>query len=94
MNPPYNAGIIDRFVEKLVTSKATRWCVLTNNTTEVKWAQTMFRFSNAACFFSGRVRFWNPGKQSGPPHSVCKNDSLAPHGIGQHAQFWVRWTGP
>lgn len=71
MNPPYAAGLVDRFAEKLVhhvsAGEVTEAIVLVNNATETGWFQRMARAATAICFFQGRVRYWRPDGGSNTP---------------------------
>ena len=56
LNPPYARGLVDRFIEKLLSENVAQACVLVNNATETVWAQTMLS-QCSVCFLSGRVKF-------------------------------------
>ncbi len=71
MNPPYAAGLIDKFASKLVRhagdGDVTEACVLVNNATDTAWFRELIGVAGAVCFTFGRVRFWEPGgRQSAP----------------------------
>lgn len=67
MNPPYAAGLVGRFIEKLCESftsqQITEACVLVNNATETKWFQRLASESSAICFPKGRIKFWHPDRE-------------------------------
>lgn len=65
-NPPFCAGVVRQFVDKLITEEAvTSWCCLLNNGTETAWGQKMLAHAHVVCFPAGRVRFGGPGARSG-----------------------------
>ena len=68
MNPPYERGLVDQFIDKLVTEKGVGdWIVLVNNATDTAWGQTLLRHGRAVCFVSRRVRFLSPDGERGAP---------------------------
>lgn len=58
LNPPYAAGVIDRFVEKLVSSSFDEAILLTNNNTDTKWFYAAAISAQVVCFTSGRINFY------------------------------------
>jgi ParB family chromosome partitioning protein len=72
MNPPYAQPLIAQFCEKLSSSTdcgvVAHAICLTNNGTETKWGQRLFKSASAVCFPAGRLRFIDPqGKQGNAP---------------------------
>lgn len=71
MNPPYAAGLVDRFAEKLVAhyegGEIEQAIILVNNATETAWFHRMAKTAAAICFPKGRVRFWQPSGPLGAP---------------------------
>lgn len=60
LNPPYNRGIIEKFVSKFFNSpQITAGIMIGNNNTETKWASSLLSLCSAVCFPVGRVRFYN-----------------------------------
>lgn len=64
MNPPYSRKLIGCFVDKLIeeyqSGRCTEAIVPTHNSTDTKWAATLFENAAALCFTRGRVRFVSP----------------------------------
>lgn len=71
MNPPYAAGLIDKFVDRLVTSyekgDVGEAIVLVNNATDTQWFDLLSQSASAVCFPVGRIRFQRPGGEAGAP---------------------------
>ena len=68
MNPPYERGLVDQFVGKLVTEKGVSdWVVLVNNATDTAWGQVLLKYGRAVCFVERRVRFLSPDGEQGAP---------------------------
>ena len=63
LNPPYKAGLVSKFVDKLIAEmqacRVTQAIMLTNNATETKWAQRLVesRMVHCIALLKGRVRF-------------------------------------
>ncbi len=71
MNPPYSQPEIVHFVDKIVAeyeaSRTTEEIVLTHNSTDTAWFNTLFGAASAICFTRGRVKFVSPkGKLASP----------------------------
>lgn len=70
MNPPYAAELVGKFCDKLAqhvsTGEVPEAIVLVNNATETGWFNTLIFDASAVCFPKGRVKFWNPNKESAP----------------------------
>jgi len=76
MNPPYSAGLVDKFVDKLAMSvesgTVSEAVVLVNNSTETRWFARLVGISSVVCFPRKRITFWKPGKKSAtPPRGQC-----------------------
>ena len=68
MNPPYERGLVERFVSRLLSSlDVDQAVVLVNNSTETRWAQDLLSACSAVCFPAGRVRFIDPEGNQGKP---------------------------
>ena len=70
MNPPYAAGIVDQFVDKLYaefsTGRVEEFIVLVNNATETRWFETLAVMATLIAFPRSRVRFWRDGETASP----------------------------
>ena len=68
MNPPYTSGLVEKFVSKLLahwrSEDIAGAVVLVNNATETKWFQSLSGHASAICFPAGRIRYWQPGRES------------------------------
>lgn len=71
MNPPYTAGLVDKFCAKLVkhyqAGDVPAAIVLLNNTTETECFQSTARAATAICFHARRIRFWAPDRTTRQP---------------------------
>lgn len=71
MNPPYASDLVGRFVDRLASGvergDITEAVVLVNNATETAWFNRLMGVASAVCFPRGRVRFWQPGGDTGAP---------------------------
>lgn len=65
MNPPYQRRLIEKFVDKLLSSDFDAAIVLVNAATETKWFSKLAAACDAVCFISGRIKFiQDDGKQA------------------------------
>ena len=60
LNPPYERGLVDKFVSHLLEQPFEQACVLVNNATETGWAQALLKQSESVCFPSSRIRYLAP----------------------------------
>ena len=67
MNPPYEQGLVDKFVDKLLDSDFDAAVTLTNNATETAWGGKLLCYASAVCFLKGRVRFLAPDGEKNSP---------------------------
>jgi DNA N-6-adenine-methyltransferase (Dam) len=71
MNPPYTVRLIDQFIARLIdehrAGNVTAALVLTNNSTDTGWWQSLARCSEGLCMLEGRVRFHSPEGERGTP---------------------------
>lgn len=62
LNPPYQRGLIDTFVDKLLEEyqigRTTEAIVLTHNASETRWYGKLLQEATAICIVSGRIRFY------------------------------------
>lgn len=74
LNPPYNHGIIDKFIEKLINelSDTKQAILLTNNNTDTKWFLAAAKKCNLLCFTTGRINFYKEdGSKTSPTNGQC-----------------------
>jgi ParB family chromosome partitioning protein len=68
MNPPYERGLCDKFMDVLATcvesGDVEAAIVLVNNATDTKWFARGYSASSAACFPTGRIKFLAPDGSS------------------------------
>jgi phage N-6-adenine-methyltransferase len=66
LNPPYSdpAPFVEKLLEALGTGAVPEAIVLTNNTTDTTWAQSLLEASAAVCFTRGRIAFDRPDSKA------------------------------
>ena len=63
LNPPFNAGLIDAFADKLLRSvKVESAIMLTDNATDAKWFRRMVEGCAGLIFTTSRLNFINSAK--------------------------------
>lgn len=71
MNPPYTAGLVDKFAEKLRQSyesgSVSAAIVLVNNATDTRWFQSLCCAASAVCFPCKRIKFLDQNGNPGAP---------------------------
>lgn len=90
MNPPYTAGLVDKFCDKLISEYSEgdveQAIVLVNNSTDTRWWQRLCSVSSALCFPQGRIKFIDiDGNANGAP---LQGQSLLY--LGPHSEQFVR----
>jgi phage N-6-adenine-methyltransferase len=69
MNPPFSAGIVDKFVAKLVhhvtAGDVTAAIMLVDNRTDTQWFHQAAGACQRICFHRGRIRFMTPDGEPG-----------------------------
>lgn len=64
MNPPYSTPLIQQFIDRAVQEYAAgsiqEAIILTNNSSETRWFQSLLRLC-PVCFPASRLRFWRAG---------------------------------
>lgn len=70
LNPPYSAGLIDKYISKAILEYAayhhtTGGLILTNNCTETRWFQELLSTGIPVCLLRRRVQFLMGGKSYG-----------------------------
>ena len=62
LNPPYERGLIESFVDKLLeeyrSKRTTEAIILTHNASETRWYGRLLEETTAMCIVSGRIRFY------------------------------------
>lgn len=77
MNPPYQRGLVNKFLSRLVedykAGRVCQACVLVNNATETIWWQHLSSVASAVCFLRGRVKFLDEhgNKANSPLQGQC-----------------------
>lgn len=83
MNPPFAAGLIEKFIEKLVwhfeAGAVSEAIVLVNNATETDWFRELAQRARVGCFPYHRVRFSSPNGEAGAPLQGQAVLYLGPH---------------
>jgi len=66
LNPPYDLVMpwAEKLIEEIDAERVTEACVLVNASTETKWFNKFTSQASAVCFISGRLKFWNPKRDS------------------------------
>lgn len=60
LNPPYSRGLLDKFIEKLVSEvNVEEYICLTNSSTDTRWCHLLMDDANAMCLTKGRISFLN-----------------------------------
>lgn len=71
LNPPYERGLIDKFIMRLIvevaSGRATEAIVLVNAQTDTIWFKYLMTASAAECFPTGRITFLNTDGRPGRP---------------------------
>lgn len=58
LNPPYEKGLVDKFISKYCTEDdVTEGIVLVNNATDTEWFHKLASVSDAVCLKKGRIRY-------------------------------------
>lgn len=91
MNPPYNHGIVGKFILKLLehfkAKEVTEAIVLVNNCTDTKWMQKAFLYCSAVCFYEGRITFIYPDGSDGANSSI-QGQCILYFGNNSNDFFW------
>ena len=67
LNPPYASGLIEKFVDKLLSSDYQQAIVLVNNATDTEWFSRLAEIADVIVFPKGRVKFHKPDGSTGAP---------------------------
>ena len=57
LSPPHGRKFVHRFVKKLLSEDIEQAIVLTDNSTDTVYGQSLLKAASAVCFIAGRVRF-------------------------------------
>jgi phage N-6-adenine-methyltransferase len=91
LNPPYARGLIEAFIEKVVSqfvSGITKQAViLVDSRSDTKWFHTLCSTASAVAFTKGRVNFYNQSTESSSPVSGSAFVYLGPHPDVFHTAF-------
>lgn len=76
LNPPYNSGLIEKFIQKLLgelaAGRTTAAILLTNNNTDTRWFHSAAGAANAICLTKGRINFYKPDSSiTSPTNGQC-----------------------
>lgn len=74
LNPPYNSGVIDKFIHKLIEEldDTKQAILLTNNNTDTKWFKLAAENCALLCFTTGRINFYKEdGSKTSPTNGQC-----------------------
>ena len=79
INPPYEKGLVERFIDKLLDSLGVEQAItLTNNATETGWGQKILTNANVLCFPSKRIKFIG---EQGPKKTPLQGQMIAGFGV-------------
>ena len=71
LNPPYNSGLIEKFIGKLFVEieagNTTSAVLLTNNNTDTRWFHDSAAMATAICLTKGRIKFYKPDSSEVSP---------------------------
>lgn len=71
LNPPYNSGLIEKFIGKLfdelAEARTTAAILLTNNNTDTRWFHESANMATAICLTKGRIAFYKPDSSTVAP---------------------------
>lgn len=71
LNPPYNSGLIEKFIGKLFAEieagNTTAAVLLTNNNTDTRWFHDSAVLATAICLTKGRIKFYKPDSSEVSP---------------------------
>lgn len=71
LNPPYSQPLLNLFTDKLFLEldhgEVTEALVLINSKTDTQWFHRFAEVADARLDIKGRLRFWNPKKESDHP---------------------------